>query len=171
VGVAQGTFYLYYKSKREIFEEILDDFLTLVSDSVVGWDVSDVDTVDNLRAALIDLGEIILLVLVGNQMLTRIFFSEALAVNPEFADRIKFFYEDLIDVMTGINRVNAQRKLIRDADHRVLALCTLGMVERCVQVYIVEPEEPASADELRHVVREIVDVFIDGTAARPSPSL
>jgi AcrR family transcriptional regulator len=171
VGVAQGTFYLYYKSKREIFDEILDDFLTMVTGSVDEWNIGDVDTVDNFRASLIDLGDILLQVLVKNQMLTQIFFNEGLAVHPEFAERIRSFYEELVDVMTGINRLNAQRGLLREADYRVLALCTLGMVERCIQVFIVTPEEPPSVEELRHIVREIVDFFIDGAAPRPAPSL
>ncbi len=171
VGVAQGTFYLYYKSKREIFDEILDDFLTMVTGSVDQWNIGDVDTVDNFRASLIDLGDILLQVLVKNQMLTQIFFNEGLAVHPEFAERIRNFYEELEDVMTGINRLNAQRNLIRKADYRVLALCTLGMVERCIQVFIVNPEEPPSVEELRHIVREIVDFFIDGAAPQPAPAL
>ncbi|MEZ4459278.1 MAG: TetR/AcrR family transcriptional regulator [bacterium] len=38
VGVAQGTFYLYYESKQQIFGELLTDFLTPVVETVANWE-------------------------------------------------------------------------------------------------------------------------------------
>ena len=39
VGVAQGTFYLYFKSKQELFGELLQDFLALMHEPIADWDV------------------------------------------------------------------------------------------------------------------------------------
>ncbi len=165
VGVAQGTFYLYYKSKQEIFDEILGDFLGLFQDSVVTWEVGSFETVEALRAGLMSLGETLLRVLVENRDLTRIFFMESLNSLPEFKARIDAFYRDLADVMTGINRINHQLGLLRDQDFQVLAYCTMGMVERNIQQTIVLPDEPPTMEEMRVIVETIVDLFLYGASA------
>ena len=164
VGVAQGTFYLYYKSKQEIFDEILGDFLDLFSASVERWEVGSFSTVEDLRLGLMSLGEILLAVLVENRDLTRIFFKEALINQPEFQARIRAFYRDLADMMTGFNRINHQLGLIREQNFRVLAYCTMGMVERNIMQYIVEPEDPPTREEMRDIVQTIVDLFLVGAA-------
>ncbi len=169
VGVAQGTFYLYYKGKREIFGEILDDFLGLIRETVVTWDVGLLENVQDLRVGLINLGTLLIRVLVDNQKLTRIFFKEALAVHPEFTAQIGSFYETLGDLMTGINRINCQRGFIREQDFRVLAYCTMGMVERNIQQSIVHPDTEPDMDKLQHVVQQIIDLFIYGAMAREEP--
>jgi AcrR family transcriptional regulator len=166
VGVAQGTFYLYYKGKREIFSEILGDFLGLIREAVASWDVGRLETVEDLRTGLLDLGGILVKVLVDNRKLTQIFFQEALAFNPEFSEQINDFYETLGDLMTGINRINHQRGLLREQDFRVLAMCTMGMVERNIVQYIVQAEEPPSLETMKHVVRQIIDLFIYGAAQK-----
>jgi TetR/AcrR family fatty acid metabolism transcriptional regulator len=166
VGVAQGTFYLYYKSKQEIFDEILGDFLGLFSTSVEEWEVGTFETVEALREGLVALGEILLRVLVENRDLTRIFFKEALINHPEFTARIETFYSDLTDVMTGINRLNHQLGLIREQNFRVLAYCTMGMAERNIQQYIVEPEDPPPIEVMRDIVVTIVDLFLYGASQK-----
>jgi AcrR family transcriptional regulator len=167
VGVAQGTFYLYYKGKSEMFSEILGDFLQLIREAVAAWDVGRLETVEDLRAGLLSLGEILIKMLVANRKLAQIFFNEALAHNPEFTAQINSFYDDLGDLMTGINRLNHQRGLLRAQDFRVLTLCTMGMVERNIQRYIVQPDADPTLEEVQHVVQHIVDLFLYGAAAPP----
>ncbi len=162
VGVAQGTFYLYYKSKQEIFDEILDDFLTLLQSPISQWEVRDLTTVEDLRQALVELGVILLGVLNSNRDLTRIFFKEALINHPEFTARINTFYKELGEVMVAINILNNQMGLIRETDFEVLAWCTMGMVERNILQYIVEPDEPLPLEKMEAIVVAIVDLFIYG---------
>lgn len=168
VGVAQGTFYLYYKGKQELFGELLEDFLQLIRASVADWEVGHLDTLGQMRASLIDLGERVMRVLLDNRSLARIFFKEALAVQPEFTQQISRFYEDLGDMMTGINRLNHARGLLRPQDYRVVAYCTLGMVERNIQQFIVNAQVEPDEARMREVVREIVDLFLYGAGAWPS---
>ncbi len=168
VGVAQGTFYLYYKSKREIFGEILGDFLRLLRDAVANWNVGYLETVEDLRAGLISLGFSILHELVSNRDLTRVFLKEALAVHPEFTQQVNTFYEELSDMMTGINRINHTRGMLRKQNFRVLAYCTLGMVERNIQQFIVEPSDPPREEDLRVIIAEIVDLFLYGAVPHGS---
>lgn len=166
VGVAQGTFYLYYKGKREIFGEILGDFLGIFQDVVAAMDIGQLETEEGLRDALVRLGESLIVVLMENQKLTRVFFQEALAVHPEFTKQIDEFFEDFTDVMTGINRLNFRRGLIREQDFRVLTYCTLGMIERNIQEFVVKPDVLAPKEELKKVVEHIVDLFLFGATPR-----
>ncbi|MFB6352117.1 MAG: TetR/AcrR family transcriptional regulator [Bradymonadaceae bacterium] len=52
VGVAQGTFYLYYDGKKQIFEEILNDFLSLLLETIANWEPGDVDSRQDLGREL-----------------------------------------------------------------------------------------------------------------------
>lgn len=164
VGVAQGTFYLYYKSKQEIFDEILGDFLSLFKEPVSQWEVGDFKNAEDLRKGLIDLGNLLLRVLVDNRDLTRIFFKEALINHPEFTARITRFYSDLAEVMVAINHINHDLGLIRKTDFEVLAYCTMGMVERNIQQYIVEREDPPSPEHMERIIEAIVELFVYGAA-------
>ena len=44
VGVAQGTFYLYYEGKQQLFGELLNDFLSLVVQTVANWEPASLET-------------------------------------------------------------------------------------------------------------------------------
>jgi hypothetical protein len=49
-----------------------------------------------------------------------------------------------------------------------VAYCTLGMVERNIQQFIVNAQVEPDEARMRQVVREIVDLFLYGAGAWPS---
>lgn len=136
VGVAQGTFYLYYESKQQIFGELLTDFLTLVVETVANWEPADLDSRKVFREELTRVGVLLTDVIQVNQGLATIFFKEALAV-PEFDNIIHEFYDTLVEMLTNFNRILCERGLIQPMNFRVLAYMTIGMVERLIMEHIV----------------------------------
>ncbi len=153
VGVAQGTFYLYYESKQQIFGELLEDFLTLVVETVAGWEPADLDSREVFHAELTRVGVMLTQVTLDNQALASIFFREALAVAPEFDAMIHEFYDTLAAMLTDFNRILCERGLIKPANFKVLSYMTMGMVERIIQEYVVagslgDVEPPEIVDHL-----------------------
>ena len=161
VGVAQGTFYLYFEGKEPLFGEILNDFLELVVSTIAAWEPSDLDSRDALKSDLTRVGLLLTDVLMENRELTGIFFQESLAVSHEFQTLIREFYETLGAMLTSFNRILHERGLIAKVNFRVLGSMTIGMVERVIQEYVVHGQlEDIPAEE---VVDNLVVFYLAGT--------
>lgn len=148
VGVAQGTFYLYFEGKQQLFGELLSDFLELVVTTVASWEPGNIDTRELLSQELTRVGLMLTHVFLDNQKMTAVFFRESLAVAPEFNTLIRHTYETLLAMLTDFNGILHRRGLIADMNFRILATMTVGMVERVIKERIVydnlgevEPEE------------------------------
>lgn len=156
VGVAQGTFYLYYESKEQIFGELLSDFLQTVVGAVSDWEPASLDSQEVLREELHRVGMKLTEVLLEHRGLAAIFFREGLAVSQDFDEMIEEFYSTLAALMTNFNRVLHERGIIPKMNFEMLAYMTIGSVERIIMEYIV-------TGSLAHLEpTEIVDHLIGG---------
>ncbi len=164
VGVAQGTFYLYYESKHQIFGELLNDFLTLVVETVANWEPAELDSREVLREELTNVGVQLTNVILENQGLATIFFKEALAVAPEFNQLIEEFYETLGAMLTNFNGILCERGVIKPMNFQLLAYMTIGMVERVIAEYIVTGVLAEGGVEPEEVVEHLVMHFLAGTS-------
>jgi AcrR family transcriptional regulator len=161
VGVAQGTFYLYYQSKEQLFGELLQDFLTLVVEAVASWEPAALATRDDLRHELTRVGSLLTTVLYQHSQLAAIFFKEALTVNSEFDALVHDFYETLTAMLTTFNTILHQRGLIKEMNFHLLAIMTIGQVERIILEYIVYKR----LEHIPHpeLVAHLVAHFMSGT--------
>ncbi len=163
VGVAQGTFYLYFEGKQPLFGELLNDFFTIVVTTVADWEPGSLDTRDNLRTELKRVGAALTRVLDDNTALTKIFFKESSAVAAEFDETIRDFYDTLGAVLTTTNETLHRRGVIPAMNHKLLAYSTIGSVERVVFEYVVTK---ALADvDLDELVEHLVELYMTGTAS------
>lgn len=161
VGVAQGTFYLYYKSKDQLFGELLDDFLMLVVKTVSNWEPSNLHTREDLRTELTRVGLMLTEVLSENRGLTTIFFKEAHTVSHDFDDKLRDFHETLASMLTTFNEILHRRGLLASMNFRILAFSTIGQVERIIQEGVVHGTlEDVSIPEL---VEHLVVFYLAGT--------
>jgi AcrR family transcriptional regulator len=162
VGVAQGTFYLYFEGKQQLFGEILNDFLTMVVETIASWEPGALDSRDALRNELRRVGLMLTDVLMENRELTGIFLNESLAVAPEFQTLIREFYDTLGSMLTSFNRILHERGLIADMQFKVLAYMTIGMVERVIEEYVVNDTlEDVTPEEL---VDNLIVHYLAGTS-------
>jgi AcrR family transcriptional regulator len=162
-GVAQGTFYLYFESKQALFGEILDDFLGMVTEAVSRWNLEELDSLAQLRNDLRSIGMALARVMHENAQLTRIFFNEALAVDPEFNAQIARFYQQLMRLIEAVNQVCHRNEIYRPIDFEVLAHCVVGMIERVVFQYIVNGDK--RMDEAQAIVHAMIDLVLFGAVA------
>lgn len=161
VGVAQGTFYLYFEGKQPLFGELLSDFLEHVVTTVASWEPATIDSRDVLQAELIRVGLMLTEVFLQHRKLTAIFFRESLAVAPEFNELIRHTYDTLLAMLTDFNRILWRRGLIPKMNFRILAAMTVGMVERVIKEHIVYDNlEGAEPHEL---VEHLVLHYMAGT--------
>lgn len=163
VGVAQGTFYLYFEGKQQLFGELVSDFLELIVTTVASWEPADIDSREVLRQELTRVGLLLTRVLLDedNQKMTAIFFRESLAVAPEFNELIRHFYDTLQAMLADFNRILCRRGLIAEMNFKILASMTVGMVERVIMERIVyESLDDAEPEE---IVEHLVLHYLTGT--------
>lgn len=162
VGVAQGTFYLYFEGKQQLFRQLVSEFLELFVTTVADWEPENVDSRDSLADELRRVGLNLTNVLLENRKMTAIFFRESQAVDPECTDLIRHSYETLLAMLTDFNRILWKRGLIEEMDFRILATMTVGMVERIIVERIVHDTlEDAEPEAL---VDHLVTHYLAGTS-------
>lgn len=130
-GIARGTFYLYFTSKREVFETLLDEFLDLLRsrvhriDETVGIEGIQFQLRDNVTGVLDAFAE--------NPELSRIILNEAVGLDKGFDDKLSEFYQGLLDLIEQSLTLGQDLGIVRPLDTRVIAAAILGSVKEVVQ--------------------------------------
>jgi AcrR family transcriptional regulator len=130
VGVARGTFYLYFHDKHDVFAALVDDFMTRLASSVVSIDVTHpTDTpVEQLRANLVRVVELAL----SEPVLMRLALHDAASQGPELAARIDAFYGSLHQLLDESLTIGQRIGLVREGDRRVMVAIGLGGLKEMV---------------------------------------
>lgn len=129
--IARGTFYLYFASKREVFETLLDEFLDLLRgrvhriDETVGLEGIQIQLRDNVTRVLDAFAE--------NPELSRIILNEAVGLDKGFDDKLSEFYQGLLDLIEQSLTLGQDLGIVRPLDTRVIAAAILGSVKEVVQ--------------------------------------
>lgn len=130
-GIARGTFYLYFNSKREVFETLLDEFLDLLRsrvhriDETVGLEGIHAQLRENVTGVLDAFAE--------NPELSRIILNEAVGLDKGFDDKLSEFYQGLLDLIEQSLTLGQDLGIVRPLDTRVIAAAILGSVKEVVQ--------------------------------------
>lgn len=153
-GVARGTFYLYFKSKRAIFDELLEDFLKRILGEIRRVDLSPGAAPP--LAQMRDIVERVLGVLLGSLDMARILLREAVGLDADFDRKLEEFRRTLVERIEGSLRLGQAMGLVTDCDVRVASLCVLGSVKEVVDAMLTDPsalpERAVLADEIMNVL-------------------
>lgn len=126
VGVARGTFYRYFDSKREIFQAVVAEMMTEVVSVVVPIDVSrpiPEQVWANLQR---------LIRAITAEDVCRVLFAEAVGIDAEGDIALRAFYDEALRRIETALRTGQQLGLVRDGDVRVMARCLLGLLKEPV---------------------------------------
>jgi AcrR family transcriptional regulator len=131
-GVAQGTFYLYFDSKRSLFLTLLDEFFSLTEQALAeaGLNVDHVQTSAGVARQIREAIALILAVYRDNATLARMVLRGGIGLEPSFAQA----WEDFIDRVAtwGVTYLDQaiERRLLPPQNSRVVVYCVVGMIER-----------------------------------------
>lgn len=157
-GIARGTFYLYFSSKRAIFDELLDELVATLQATVHRIDTSPgaPPPVDQMNATV----DRVLGTLVENRDLARILLREAIGIDEDFDRKLADFYERIERMIVSAVRTGQRMQLVRDCDATVVARCILGAVKEVVH-YAVVSRDPRELD-IRQMGREVIAFTLQG---------
>jgi len=165
-GVAQGTFYLYYDSKKNLFLSLMERFYSLLQDALlgVGWDIESITSQEEIAQKIRLAIQNILLVYQDNAILARIFLREAMGLEPDFAELWDSIIERLAAFAALIMDQSIERGLLPPQNSQIVAHCVVGMIERVAYYWLFHENE----FELDEVVDALARFELLGITGQPS---
>lgn len=160
-GIARGTFYLYFPSKKALFDALLDDFFERLTREVRPVDVTPGSRPpsEQLHSTIRD----ILQTLVDHRELTRIVLHGATGLDPDFDRKLHDFYDRILRVVQHALETGQKLGLLRPCDTAITSYCILGSVkELCYQLLVLRAQDL----DLDLVVREVLAFNTSGLFQR-----
>lgn len=88
LNIGHGTFYRYFKNKREIFESVVVDIIKRVSGVVAGEDPDSTNSLDEYIQQVRRLGEKLFALLVEDPNVARMLFYESWGLDEEMREKV-----------------------------------------------------------------------------------
>ena len=165
-GVAQGTFYLYFDSKKELFIKLMDSFYSMLESAIYSVDLGSAETItaeefaNKIRGAI----RSVLIVYQENSVLARIFLREAMGLEPEFSELWESITGRLANIGKAIMDLAIGMKLLPQQNSQIVAHCVVGMIERAAYFWLFEENNY----ELEEVVESLYQFELFGISGSPS---
>ena len=141
--IARGTFYLYFPSKRALFEALLEEMIGQITGAV-----SRVTVDDGLESAMEQLAgnvERVIDVLESNRNMTIILLREAVGLDADFDLKLTTFYQRMSDLVDRALRLGQEMGLVRECNTRLASHCVLGSLKEVMLHRLTGGEEVTSS--------------------------
>ena len=145
-GVARGTFYLYFEDKRAVFADLIDRFAAKLSMAI-----EHIVTDDPTRPVANQVQENIRSIIrtcLSERTMTKILFTGAVGVDPEFDRKIATFYDTVVQLLTESLRDGQTLGIVADGEPRVLAYLSIGAFKELLYQAVILGLSEESAEVL-----------------------
>jgi AcrR family transcriptional regulator len=157
-GIARGTFYLHFDSKRAIFDELIDDFLARIRSVVTVVDMRP-GAAPPLRQIEANLDRVFS-VLQQSRDMTRITLLLAEGLDAQCDAKMADFYGRLLALLRHALDLGQGMGLVRHCDAQIVAQVALGGLKEVVLHWIVRRD--STSEELSRVSHEILAYALQG---------
>ncbi len=153
-GVARGTFYLYFDDKRDVFEELVDGFAEQITGAIVRI-VTDDPSQTVASQVILNIHGIVSVCLAERSM-TKILFTDAVGVDPEFERKLATFYDAVVQLLTESLRDGQALGVVADGEPRVLAYLSLGALKELLYQAVTLGLAAESAEALTNQIYDFL---------------
>jgi AcrR family transcriptional regulator len=160
-GIARGTFYLHFESKRAIFGEILDALLLQLNGVITRVDVNASESADEQLLANV---ERVLGVLIENADLARILLRTGAGQDMEFDQKLGEFHEHALKLISSSLRDGVKMGLVREIDLDIYASCVLGSIKETLDHLLIRQGMPV--EDRRAIAKKLLDYNLFGILVR-----
>ena len=157
-GIARGTFYLHFESKRAIFDELVAELLTTLHATV--WRIDTTPSAPPPTEQLDTMVARVLEALVENREMASLLLREAVGLDEDFDRKLRDFYGRIEALLISALQTGQEMGLIRSVTPPIAARAVLGVVKETVQWAIVDGNgAPLDARRLAH---ELISLMLHG---------
>lgn len=160
-GISRGTFYLYFESKRQVFDELLDDLLMQVQEVLKPIDLADPHR--TVYQQLRDNCVAILTHLFQKPALARVILAEAPGVDIDVDRRLEAFYDKVISLLAQTLAFGQTVGIVRNLDPETVAICIVGSVKELIYQHALrERASPEGGHDLERLADGVLDYNLHG---------
>lgn len=163
-GVAQGTFYLYFKSKREVLLALVERFCNTLVGAYGQNEPVPADPAE-YRAQALRRTRAILASAADQRPLAAIFFKETVGGDAEVAEQLRRFRGTMAELSKRRLARAIELGLVRPVDVETAAYAINGMWEGVIAHCVLLNSD---APDLDRLAQSIVDLQLDGLRPRRS---
>jgi len=131
-GVARGTFYRYFDSKRQVFEAVIERLMGEVTDAIAPIDISQniqMQVIDNLRC---------LIQVLTDQRVGRLLFTQAVGIDAEGDAALRDFYTQATNRIQRALEDGQRLGIVRAGSCELTATCVMGMIKQPVFISMLD---------------------------------
>jgi AcrR family transcriptional regulator len=160
-GIARGTFYLYFESKRDVFDKLLEDLLEELRQCIRPIDLAPgkPQPVEQLKANITRVLELV----VREPELFQLLLHQARGLDAASAALVHAFYQRVLDLIERSLEHGMRLGLIRPCNTGIISACILGTVKEVAGW--LTAQRPAPPD-LSSLADEILGFGLRGLLAR-----
>lgn len=139
-GVARGTFYLYFTSKREAFEAVLNAIFERVHSQVQSLPRHEVAKIpEQIKGNLTRITHLLL----QEPLLVKILLAESIGIDPEREEQLAKFYKQLLELTSKSIRQGQEMGFVRQGDPLLMAIALLGAIKEIFFQSLLGTELPS----------------------------
>ncbi len=144
--ISRGTFYLYYKNKTEIFNELLENFMKEVIQDFADIHYDTLRTYKDFCDHIKRVSDVFKEIVTRNKDLTKILYREGIA-GTAFSKKVDFYIQHLLDISERFLNFCMEKKIIRKVQPKVVSHIASGIIKELLFQF-VEEKLPVSPDEI-----------------------
>ncbi len=162
--IARGTFYLYFKSKQDVFEFMADRFLSQIKDGIRGIDLEgEVPALAQLEANLIRTIETVR----QYRNVAAIMFGGNDAPDPRIRDKVELFFAEVKELVAGSIMTGQMMGLVRDVSPELAARFMFGAAREAMRDMVALRPESDDTDSFQELSASLVDLVARGLFRPP----
>ena len=160
-GIARGTFYLYFESKRDVFDKLLEELLVELRACIRPIDLTpgSPPPVEQLKANIMRVQELVL----REPELFQLLLHQARGLDAQSAAIVASFYERVLTMIERSLEHGMRMGLIRPCNPTIISSCILGTVKEVAGWLIAQRQKPPDREAL---VDEILNFGLRGLLAK-----
>ncbi len=155
-GVARGTFYLYFDSKRALFDELVEDIYQRVRAVIKPINKKDIGKIPGEILGNIERATTLLL---ENPLLIKIFFSDAVGLDADFDSKLREYYNLILEKIRGGLTHGQRMGIIGEGDVEILSLCLMGSLKELLYQHFLGTHKAP----LKKIVEEVYRIVLHAT--------
>ena len=158
--IARGTFYLYFKDKREIFDALFDQLLQKINESLMRVTIAP-DQKPPLDQIAENLHRIFQLAM-NDPELARILFRHAPGLDSITDQKIEGFYNKIASLVEGALVLGEKMNIVKKGDFKLISIFITGGVKEIMD-RITRPEN--HMPQIDKIIKELIAFNLQGLSS------
>lgn len=155
-GVAQGTFYLYFRSKEDVFRQMTTLFMERFS--LIFREATDLfggTTEEEAHGRIRTFVERLLVIYMENRLAAEVLFREGIGHGGLFKEIYEDVFVHFLRLIQGQIETSVQKGILGFNDSETAAIFLIGLFERSV-FYFMLLERPIDVDSLAEKMTDFI---------------